>query len=513
MLSPADVTSSATAVEAPSHPGGRARLWLRPTYEGPGGIRELLAIAGPLILTSSVHALNMFLDRMFLSRYSALDFGASVQGGVTWWALVTIPFGVVAYANTFVAQYTGANQPNKVGPAIWQALYLAFLGAILCLGLLPLAPMIFNAVGHEAPLPQLETTYFQILVAGIPFSLAGAALSAFYTGRGKTWPVVQVNVLILITNTFLNWWFIFHGGPWGIVPKGIAGSAWATVVSSAVGATTYAIMLSRPKYDEMYHTLRGWRFDFDLAKRLVRFGVPAGIHGFADMIAFTSFLLVVGSFGIVSQVATNMAMNLNMLVFIPAVGLYTACQILAGQYVGAGRPSNSERTTVGALVIAIAYFTLIGIIFAAFPQQLLTAFSAQDSTSAEVYAEASKLAEILLLFVAAFSMFDAVCLALSGTLRGAGDTKFVMWASVALSQTLLLLPCLTLGYLARVGSLDPKKGLYLAWVFITNYILCAAAFYALRYRHGSWMRMSVIRDTTPESPTEGPSNAPTLQSA
>lgn len=494
------------------HPGGRARLWLRPTYEGPGGIRELLAIAGPLILTSSVHALNLFLDRLFLSRYNAMDFGASVQGGVTWWALVTIPFGVVAYANTFVAQYTGADQPNRVGPAIWQALYLAFIGALLSLFLLPLAPVIFNFVGHEAPLPYLETIYFQILVAGIPFSLAGAALSAFYTGRGKTWPVVQVNVIILVTNTFLNWWFIFHGGPFGMVPKGIAGGAWATVVSSAVGAGCYAIMLTRPKYDAVYHTLRGWRFDPDLAKRLVRFGVPAGIHGFADMIAFTSFLLVAGSFGVVSQVATNMAMNLNMVVFIPAVGLYTACQVLAGQYVGAGRPSNAERSTVGALVIAIGYFTIIGIIFAVFPHQLLMIFSAQDAQSAAVYAEASELAAILLLFVAAFSMFDAVCLALSGTLRGAGDTKFVMWASVILSQSLLMVPCLFLAYFAKHG-MDPNKGLFLAWGFITNYILCAAAFYALRYRHGSWMRMSVIRDVAPDSPSEGEGNAASLQSA
>lgn len=492
-------------------PARRARLWLQPRWGGAGGLRELALIAAPLILTQAVHALNLFLDRLFLANYGANDFAACVQGGVAWWALVTIPFGVVAYANTFVAQYTGANEHRRVGPALWQAIYLALAGAAYALVFYPVVPWFFGRIGHEAPLPALETSYFRILLAQVPFVLGIAALSSFYSGRGKSWPIVAVNCLTLGVNAWLNWWFIFHGGPGGVMPRGIEGCGWATVISSIAGFAAFAALVLHERHDREFNTRGGWRLDRDLMSRMIRYGVPAGIHNFVDMIAFTAFLLVVGRFGIVSQVASNMGINLNMVVFIPMVGIYTACQVVSGKYVAAGRPSGAERATVGALIAAVGYFTVVGAIFAVFPRELLAIFTAAQSTPGEVFAQAEKLAQLILLIVALYSLFDAVCLALAGTLRGAGDTKFVMWASIILSSVFLTIPCIVIGMNAH--RFEPAMGMYLCWGFLSLYIFSAAVFYALRYRQGSWMRMRVIEETPSMDDIGVRERSPELQSA
>ena len=42
-----------------------------------------------------------------------------------------LPFGLLqvtaGYVSTFVAQYTGAGRPERVGPAVWQGIHFAVL--------------------------------------------------------------------------------------------------------------------------------------------------------------------------------------------------------------------------------------------------------------------------------------------------------------------------------------------------------------------------------------------------
>ena len=54
-----------------------------------------------------------------------------------------------------------------------------------------------------------------------------------------------------------------------------------------------------------------WRFDAALFWRLLRFGVPSGLHLIADAGGFTLFLLFIGRLGVIPLAATNIAFNIN----------------------------------------------------------------------------------------------------------------------------------------------------------------------------------------------------------
>src|SRR5262245_12019990 len=99
-------------------------------YREPGGTRELLRIAWPLVLSNSFLTLQITLDRVLLSHRGSDDVAASLPAAMLFWAPMTLLQFTASYATTFVAQYTGAGLPHRVGPAVWQALHFAVASGV-----------------------------------------------------------------------------------------------------------------------------------------------------------------------------------------------------------------------------------------------------------------------------------------------------------------------------------------------------------------------------------------------
>src|SRR5882757_7065650 len=84
-----------------------------------GGSRELLKLALPLILSQSFMTIQIAVDRVLLSRHNPDEVAASFPAVILFWLPFGLLQGVAGYVSTFVAQYTGANRPERAGPAVW----------------------------------------------------------------------------------------------------------------------------------------------------------------------------------------------------------------------------------------------------------------------------------------------------------------------------------------------------------------------------------------------------------
>src|SRR5205823_12541257 len=96
-----------------------------------GGTRELLRLAWPFILSNSFYTLQILLDRVLLSRSGSAEVGAGMAAAMIYWTPISFLQNTANYATTFVAQYTGAGEPRRVGPVVWQALYFALAAGVL----------------------------------------------------------------------------------------------------------------------------------------------------------------------------------------------------------------------------------------------------------------------------------------------------------------------------------------------------------------------------------------------
>jgi len=447
-------------------------------WSGPGGGRELLALAWPLILSNSFWTLQIALDRILLSHHSSDEVAASMPAAMLFWTPFNLLFHTATYATTFVAQYSGAGRPSRVGPAVWQALYFSLFGGAAFLLLVPFANLIVSIGGHTPELQSLEATYFRCLCfAALPQLLTGAACS-FYTGRGDSRKVLGVNAVGLAVTALFGYAWAY--GRWGFPEWGIAGVGWATVIGAGASAATALALLFRRRYRAEFATVSGWPFDRELFGRLMRFGLPNGATAFLDALAFTWFILLVGRFGPAELAATSIAFTINLFAILPPMGIGQSVEVLVGQRLGEDCPEIAERTTWVGLAMAAGIMGALGVTFVLVPELWLMPF-AGDTTD---WVKVGAIVPVLLRFVAAYCLFDSVNLTFSFALRGAGDTRFVMLVAFGLAWPIMVVPT----WLA----VQRDWGLSWAWGFASVYVMALAATFVFRFCQGKWKSMRVI---------------------
>ena len=179
------------------------------SWQGDGGYRRLLRVAGPLILSTASNSIQNFVDRMFVSWHSSEAMAASMPAGILNWTVVSLFVGIAGYVTTFVAQYFGAKRPHMIGPVVWQGAYVAIAGGLANLLLVPAARPIFALIGHAPVVRELEIVYFQTLCYGAAFSIGSSAFSGFFSGRGRVWPVMWINAAVTAVHCLLNYLLVF----------------------------------------------------------------------------------------------------------------------------------------------------------------------------------------------------------------------------------------------------------------------------------------------------------------
>lgn len=451
-----------------------------PESAAPGGSRELLALALPLVVSQSFMTVQVFLDTLLLARHDPLEMAASFPAVMWFW----LPFGLLqvtaGYVSTFVAQYTGAGRPHRVGPAVWQGIHFAVLAGLLFLAMVPAAPLLISLGEHTPALQRLEVIYLRCLCfAALPM-LVMAAINGFFSGRGQTWTVLGIEAVGTAVNVVLALVLIF--GRAGFPEMGIAGAGWATVAGSYASALFALCLLLRKKHRVEFDTLRGWRPEREIFVRLMKYGGPAGAQVFLDVLVFNVFVQLVGRLGEAETGATTLAVRLNMIAFLPMMGLGQAVSILVGQRLGADRPDLAEKSTYTGLKWTAGYMASVAATYLFFPQLLVSVFeSDRDPRS---FAAVAAIVPSLLTCVAIYSLADAVNVSFSFALRGAGDTRFVTLLTFCLAWPIMVVPT----YLVvRSGW-----SLYWAWGFATAHIFAMAVCFWFRFRSGKWKTMRVI---------------------
>ncbi len=455
--------------------------YLRRRWRAPGGYRQFLAIALPLIITTASWSVQHFVDRVFLAWYSTEALAASMPAGMCSFLIVSLFTGVAGYGNTFVAQYTGAHRPERVGPAVWQGLYLAVVGGVVSVGAAALAEPLFDLIGHSPAVRREEIAYFRVLCYGIAPHIAGTAASCFYSGRGRTWVLLTVGVTAVLVNIVADYLLIF--GRCGLPELGIRGAAWATNLALLTSAVAFVVLFLLPAHQRRYHTLRGWRPDWDLFRRLLRYGGPNGLTFLLDMTAFTVFTLIIGRLGTLELAASNLALNVNHLAFMPLIGCGMAISTMVGQRLGRNDPAEAEYCTWTGLHVGGSYMAAMALGYLLVPEWFLSPFGARAQDPD--FAAAQLIAVNLLRVVAAYCLFDAFYMTFTAALKGAGDTRYILWMSVLLGWSIMVAPAL-------VAIVWCRPSIYLLWAFLCANVIVSGVVFFVRFRAGHWKSMRVI---------------------
>ena len=204
-----------------------------------------------------------------------------------------------------------------------------------------------------------------------------------------------------------------------------------------------------------------------------------------DILGFTLFVLIVGRLGTLELTATNLAFNINTLAFMPLIGCGIAVSTMVGQKLGADRPDAAEYVTWTGVHVGLAYSVIMMIGYGFFPQLFLEPYDV-GADSAEVLA-AREIAVLLLRFLAIYMLFDCMYILFTAALKGAGDTRYVMYASIALSWVLMVLP-------AFMTTVFYDADIYVLWSFLCFFVIVSGIAFYVRFRGAKWKQMRVIEE-------------------
>ena len=345
----------------------------------------------------------------------------------------------------------------------------------------PLIHLGFAKSGIPSDQLTLQTGYFNILIYGTIFTLFRTCLSSFFSGIGRTRIVMISALTAMVVNIGMNYVLIF--GKLGLPALGIRGAAYGTITGSVCGLMVLGIVYFGPAIKQEFQVIHAMRFDRHMMAKLLKFGYPAGVEMFLNLVAFTGLILGFHAHGPVTATAVTIMFNWDMVAFVPLIGIEISVMSLVGRYMGAQQPNIAHRATMSGLKSGWAYSACILMLFVFLPQQLVALFKPQQADA--IFAEAMPMAVRMIRIASLYVMIDAVILVFSGALRGAGDTFWAMCVSVGLHWLLVAI----LAVLLYGLKLSPET----TWLALVGIFLTFSSLFYLRYRSGKWRHIQVLQ--------------------
>jgi MATE family multidrug resistance protein len=450
-----------------------------------GSYRDIMRVSMPLVVSMSTTVVMTFTDRMFLANYSIDAIAAALPAGITAFVFLSFFADTAGYCNVIIAQYTGAGALQGVGRAMWQGIYFSIFAGLIMVGLSLGAGPLFRLAGHAPEVQQLEIIYFRVLCSGAGIYIVGMSLSSFYTGRGATRPVMVIHCIGMLINVPLDYALI--NGVWIFPELGILGAGLATVFSWALITALLAFIVFTRENESVFQVLTNYHFHGDLFRRLLRFGVPSALQFSLDVFAFLFFVFMVGRIGKAELAVTNIAISLDSVSFRPLMGFALGTSTLVGQALGRNRPDQAVAAAKATMTIVAGYISALMMLYLLVPQPLLDLFRPRD-IGPEDFAAIKGMGVVVLRFVAAYLLLDGLYMISTAVLKGAGDTKFIMWSIGLVSFFGMVMPL-------YIGMAVFGLGLYFAWICMVLFLFQLAAVTFGRYRLGKWKGMRVIEQS------------------
>lgn len=439
---------------------------------------ELLKLALPTIAQMASYTFMQFADTWMLAQVGDLPATAAGQAGMFQFALLSFGFGILLLVNTLVSQADGRGDRQTCGRAMWQGIHVGVVYGLLMLALVPFSRSIFLGLKHEPALAAFESTYFNILTYAATLKLAGTAVTQFMIGIQRATLVMISAIVGVLLNLVFNYLLIF--GKLGFPEMGLAGAAWATVIAMTAELLILLAFAGSKSIRATYAPF-DFRVRLDLMKTLLKLGIPAGAALAGEVSAWSLFnVCVIAEFGTDAMTANNYAFRFMLISFMPAIGIGQAVTALVGRYVGMRKFDEARRRGHLGFAVAAGYMVTCGAVLIAFRKPFMSIFTDDPNVVA--------IGAVVLCFVGAYQILDAMYVTYTGGLRGAGDTFVPAMVMIGANWTL------TVGVALAVANFLPQFGVAGPWTVLCVYGVVVGVFNLLRFRSRRWERRALEAD-------------------
>jgi putative MATE family efflux protein len=331
-------------------------------------------------------------------------------------------FSAVSVATTaLVAHAWGAEDYERARQIAAQSILLAVLFASAATVIIwPLSSVMLELMGASERAVALGAMYMRVILFTSLLGFPMVVLNGIMRGSGDTQTPMTITLIMNVWNVVVAAVLVFGVGP--LPAMGLAGAAVATATARLLGGILALVLVMSGKRFLQVGPRDVLRWNSTLIAQMVRLSLPTAGESIIMRLGFVLFMRIVSALGEVPLAAHQIAINVESLSFMPGHGLSVASTTLVGQSLGAKEPDLAEESIRTTMLFSLAVMGAVGVIFALFGPSLAGIFG----STPEVLALAGSAVRI----GALEQLPIAVHMVVSGSLRGAGDMRAPVYATL-----------------------------------------------------------------------------------
>lgn len=433
--------------------------------------REILRLALPALGALVAEPLFLLADTAIVGRLGTPELAGLGIAATVLATLVNLSIFLAYGTTAAVARMLGAGDRRG---ALRQGVDGCWLALLIGTGSLALGlPLTSWIVSLFSPTPDVAghaETYLRISLFGIPAMLLVLAATGVLRGLQDTRTPLLVAATGAVVNVPLNVVLVHGAG------LGIAGSAIGTVAIQSAMAAVFAAIV---RAGALRHGT-SLRPHWPGVRRSFGAGIPLLIRTLAMRVAFVVTTLVATALGTASLAAHQIVFNTWLLLALILDAVAIAAQALVGRALGAGDVGTARSITRRMIQWGVLAGIVLGLLLLASGSAYARLFTAD--------VEVRTLVVGALVVAAVLQPLAGCVFVLDGVLIGAGDGRYLAWASAV--SVAVFLPA---AWAVPALDLSPQAGLVGLWLAIGLWTLVRMITLAVRLRGAGWLVTGATR--------------------
>ena len=319
--------------------------------------RNILLLAIPMVLEMFMQSIFELADAYFVGQLGPAALGAVGAGASLLIIVFAIGFGLSMGVTAMVARRTGEKDHEGANTVAMQAI-IAVIAISVPIGILGAlyAPQLMRLIQAPESIVEVGSSYTAVLLGSNVVLLLLFLNNGIFRGAGD--PILALKALALanILNIALDPLFIFGLGP--VPGMGVTGAAVASLIGRSVGVGYQLYMLSGQRGRIRLQFSKA-RIVWPTMRRFLNLSGPAMLQMLISTASWMAIFAFVGYFGEIAAAGYTVAIRIIVFALLPAWGMGNAAATLVGQYLGAHKPDQAERSV---WVTGLANMVFLGVV-------------------------------------------------------------------------------------------------------------------------------------------------------
>jgi len=337
--------------------------------------KAIVKLALPMILAMSVQTIYNFTDAVWVSGLGADALAAVGFVFPLFFIAMALSTGLGMGAGSAISRRIGAKDKEGADNVAVHSLIITFLVAVVfTIPLFIFAENIFALIGAGKTIG-LTVDYGHIIFAGSIFIFFTSASNAILRGEGDAKRAMYAMMLGAGLNIVLDPVLIY------VLELGIAGAAWATVISMAITSTIMLNWLLFKRDTYVSFKFDDFKFDKSIIKDIFRVGLPASVSQLSmsiTMIIMNIIIVIVSDTDGVAIYSTGW--RVTSMAVLPTMGVATALISVSGAAFGANSFDKLKSSHTYAIKIGLSLEVVIAILTFIFAPQIAAVFTQSESS-------------------------------------------------------------------------------------------------------------------------------------